>query len=159
MAKLTTAEFIEAIKELSVLELNELVKACEEEFGVSAAAGVVVAAAGAGAPGNFVPPHPRRRNAAPDQRRRRTARRDLYGVRPGTGEEYAGRERHVGKVPCDRLHHKANCHARQPRAAIFLPERALHPLAAAVCGTGRGVSEPDDDRPLPGLRAGAANAA
>lgn len=49
MAKLTTAEFIEAIKELSVLELNELVKACEEEFGVSAVAGVVVAAAGAGA--------------------------------------------------------------------------------------------------------------
>ena len=48
MAKLTTAEFIEAIKELSVLELNELVKACEEEFGVSAAAGVVVAAAAAG---------------------------------------------------------------------------------------------------------------
>ena len=46
MAKLTTAEFIEAIKELSVLELNELVKACEEEFGVSAAASVVVAAAG-----------------------------------------------------------------------------------------------------------------
>ena len=46
MAKLTTAEFIEAIKELSVLELNELVKACEEEFGVSAEAGVVVAAAG-----------------------------------------------------------------------------------------------------------------
>ena len=49
MAKLTTAEFIEAIKELCVLELNDLVKACEEEFGVSAAAGVVVAAAGAGA--------------------------------------------------------------------------------------------------------------
>lgn len=49
MAKLTTEEFIAAIKELSVLELNELVKACEEEFGVSAAAGVVVAAAGAGA--------------------------------------------------------------------------------------------------------------
>ncbi len=52
MAKLTTAEMIEAIKELTVLELNELVKACEEEFGVSAAAGVVVAAAagdGAGA--------------------------------------------------------------------------------------------------------------
>ena len=47
MAKLTTAEFIAAIKELTVLELNELVKACEEEFGVSAAAGVVVAA-GAG---------------------------------------------------------------------------------------------------------------
>lgn len=47
MAKLTTAEFIEAIKELSVLELNELVKACEEEFGVSAAAGVVVASAAA----------------------------------------------------------------------------------------------------------------
>ena len=46
MAKLTTAEFIDAIKELSVLELNDLVKACEEEFGVSAAAGVVVAAAG-----------------------------------------------------------------------------------------------------------------
>jgi len=44
MAKLTTEEFIAAIKELSVLELNELVKACEEEFGVSAAAGVVVAA-------------------------------------------------------------------------------------------------------------------
>ena len=43
---MTTAEFIEAIKELSVLELNDLVKACEEEFGVSAAAGVVVAAAG-----------------------------------------------------------------------------------------------------------------
>ena len=49
MAKLTTDEFIEAIKELSGLELNDLVKACEEEFGVSAAAGVVVAAAGAGA--------------------------------------------------------------------------------------------------------------
>ena len=46
MAKLTTAEFIAAIKELTVLELNELVKACEAEFGVSAAAGVVVAAAG-----------------------------------------------------------------------------------------------------------------
>ncbi|MBQ9611104.1 MAG: 50S ribosomal protein L7/L12 [Lachnospiraceae bacterium] len=46
MAKLTNAEIIDAIKELSVLELNELVKACEEEFGVSAAAGVVVAAAG-----------------------------------------------------------------------------------------------------------------
>ncbi|HKM20828.1 MAG TPA: 50S ribosomal protein L7/L12 [Lachnospiraceae bacterium] len=48
MAKLTTADILDAIKELSVLELNELVKACEEEFGVSAAAGVVVAAAGAG---------------------------------------------------------------------------------------------------------------
>ena len=47
MAKLTTEECIAAIKELSVLELNDLVKACEEEFGVSAAAGVVVAAAGA----------------------------------------------------------------------------------------------------------------
>ena len=47
MAKLTTAEFIEAIKELTVLELNDLVKACEEEFGVSAAAGVVVAAGAA----------------------------------------------------------------------------------------------------------------
>ena len=46
MAKITAAEMIEAIKELSVLELNDLVKACEEEFGVSAAAGVVVAAAG-----------------------------------------------------------------------------------------------------------------
>ena len=49
MAKLTTAELIDAIKELTVLELNDLVKACEDEFGVSAAAGVVVAAAGAGA--------------------------------------------------------------------------------------------------------------
>ena len=48
MAKLTPQELIDAIKELSVLELNDLVKACEEEFGVSAAAGVVVAAAGAG---------------------------------------------------------------------------------------------------------------
>ena len=48
MAKLTTAEFIDAIKELTVLELNDLVKACEEEFGVSAAAGVVVAAAAGG---------------------------------------------------------------------------------------------------------------
>ena len=51
MAKMTTAEMIEAIKELSVLELNDLVKACEEEFGVSAAAGVVVAAAGGEAAG------------------------------------------------------------------------------------------------------------
>ncbi len=50
MAKLSTAEIIDAIKELSVLELNDLVKACEEEFGVSAAAGVVVAAAGGDAP-------------------------------------------------------------------------------------------------------------
>ena len=46
---MTTQEIIEVIKGLTVLELNELVKACEEEFGVSAAAGVVVAAAGAGA--------------------------------------------------------------------------------------------------------------
>ena len=44
---MTTQEIIEVIKGLSVLELNDLVKACEEEFGVSAAAGVVVAAAGA----------------------------------------------------------------------------------------------------------------
>ena len=43
---MTAAEIIEAIKGMSVLELNDLVKACEEEFGVSAAAGVVVAAAG-----------------------------------------------------------------------------------------------------------------
>ena len=49
MAKLTTAEFIDAIKELSVTELNDLVKACEEEFGVSAAAGVVMAGPAAGA--------------------------------------------------------------------------------------------------------------
>lgn len=46
---MTTQEIIEVIKGLSVLELNDLVKVCEEEFGVSAAAGVVVAAAGAGA--------------------------------------------------------------------------------------------------------------
>lgn len=49
MAKLSTQELIDAIKELSVLELNDLVKACEEEFGVSAAAGVVVAAGPAAA--------------------------------------------------------------------------------------------------------------
>ena len=48
MAKLSTAEIIDAIKELTVLELNDLVLACEEEFGVSAAAGVVVAAAAGG---------------------------------------------------------------------------------------------------------------
>ena len=47
MAKLSTQEIIDAIKELTVLELNDLVKACEEEFGVSAAAGVVVAAGAA----------------------------------------------------------------------------------------------------------------
>ena len=46
---MTTQEIIEVIKGLSVLELNDLVKACEEEFGVSAAAGVVVAAGPAGA--------------------------------------------------------------------------------------------------------------
>ncbi|MCR5156405.1 MAG: 50S ribosomal protein L7/L12 [Butyrivibrio sp.] len=51
MAKLSTAEIIDAIKELTVLELNDLVKACEEEFGVSAAAGVVVAAGPAVASG------------------------------------------------------------------------------------------------------------
>lgn len=51
MAKLTTQELIDAIKELSVLELNELVTACEEEFGVSAAAGVAVVAAGGDAGG------------------------------------------------------------------------------------------------------------
>ena len=50
MANLTTEEFIAAIKELSVVELNDLVKAVEEEFGVSAAAGVVVAAGAAAAP-------------------------------------------------------------------------------------------------------------
>ena len=44
MAKLTNAEIIDAIKELTVMELNDLVKACEEEFGVSAAAGVAVVA-------------------------------------------------------------------------------------------------------------------
>ena len=49
MAKLTAQELIDAIKELSLLELNDLVKACEEEFGVSAAAGVVVAAGPAAA--------------------------------------------------------------------------------------------------------------
>ena len=49
MAKLSTQEIIDAVKELTVLELNDLVKACEEEFGVSAAAGVVVAAAAPGA--------------------------------------------------------------------------------------------------------------
>ena len=49
MAKLSTQEILDAIKELSVLELNELVKAAEEEFGVSAAAGVVVAGPAAGA--------------------------------------------------------------------------------------------------------------
>ena len=52
MAKLTIEEIIAAVKELTVIELNDLVKAAEEEFGVSAAAGVVVAAAagdGAGA--------------------------------------------------------------------------------------------------------------
>lgn len=49
MAKLSTQDIIDAIKELTVLELNDLVKACEEEFGVSAAAGVVVAAAAPGA--------------------------------------------------------------------------------------------------------------
>ena len=48
MAKLSTQDFIDALKELSVLELNELVKACEEGFGVSAAAGVVVAGPAAG---------------------------------------------------------------------------------------------------------------
>ena len=48
---MTTQEFIDAIKEMSVMELNDLVKACEEEFGVSAAAGVVVAAGAAGADG------------------------------------------------------------------------------------------------------------
>ena len=48
---MTTQEIIEVIKGLSVLELNDLVKACEEEFGVSAAAGVVVAAAGGDAAG------------------------------------------------------------------------------------------------------------
>lgn len=51
MAKLSTQEIMDAIKELTVLELNDLVKACEEEFGVSAAAGVVVAAAGGAADG------------------------------------------------------------------------------------------------------------
>ena len=50
MAKLTKEEFIAAIKELTVVELNDLVKACEEEFGVSAAAGVVVAGPAADAP-------------------------------------------------------------------------------------------------------------
>ena len=49
MAKLTSQEIIHAIKELTVLELNDLVKACEEEFGVSAAAGVVVAGPAAAA--------------------------------------------------------------------------------------------------------------
>ena len=82
-----------------------------------------------------------------------------HGLWPGAGEEHAGRERHVGEVPRHGLHHKTDRHARQPRAAVFLPERALHPLAAAVRGAGGGVSEPDDDRAVPGVRAGAADAA
>ena len=49
MAKLSIQEIIDAVKELTILELNELVTACEEEFGVSAAAGVMVAAGPAGA--------------------------------------------------------------------------------------------------------------
>ena len=49
MAKLTIEEIIEAVKELTVIELNDLVKAAEEEFGVSAAAGVAVVAGDAGA--------------------------------------------------------------------------------------------------------------
>lgn len=49
MAKLSIEEIIAAVKELTVLELNDLVKAAEEEFGVSASAGVVVATSGAGA--------------------------------------------------------------------------------------------------------------
>ena len=49
MAKLSIQEIIDAVKELTILELNELVSACEEEFGVSAAAGVMVAAGPAGA--------------------------------------------------------------------------------------------------------------
>ena len=53
MAKLTTAEFIEAIKELSVLELNDLVKACEEEFGVSATGGVECCSSSAGDAGSL----------------------------------------------------------------------------------------------------------
>ena len=52
MAKLSIEEIIAAVKELSVLELNDLVKAAEEEFGVSAAAGMVVAAAGGAAGGD-----------------------------------------------------------------------------------------------------------
>ncbi len=51
MAKLSIEEIIAAVKELTVLELNDLVKAAEEEFGVSAAAGMVVAAGGAAAGG------------------------------------------------------------------------------------------------------------
>ena len=50
MAKLSIEEIIAAVKELTVVELNDLVKACEEEFGVSAAAGVAVVAAGGDAP-------------------------------------------------------------------------------------------------------------
>ncbi len=46
MAKLSVQEIIDALKELTVMELNDLVTACEEEFGVSAAAGVAVVAAG-----------------------------------------------------------------------------------------------------------------
>ena len=49
--EMTTQEFIDAIKGMTVLELNDLVKACEEEFGVSASAGVVMAMPGTGAAG------------------------------------------------------------------------------------------------------------
>ena len=49
MARLSIQEIIDAVKELTVIELNDLVKAAEEEFGVSAAAGVAVVAAGGGA--------------------------------------------------------------------------------------------------------------
>ena len=84
MAKLTTAEFIDAIKELSVLELNDLVKACEEEFGVSAAAGVVVAAAAGDAAGSTV--YELRRDRGQDE--------GYFGAQPGA----AGRNRRMHMI-------------------------------------------------------------
>ncbi len=83
MAKLTTAEIIDAIKELTVLELNDLVKACEEEFGVSAAAGVVVAAAAGDAAAAEHLQHPGKRECRKDKA-------DAYKQRPGRPYGAAG---------------------------------------------------------------------
>ena len=106
MAKLTTAEMIDAIKELTVLELNELVKACEEEFGVSAAAGVVVAAAGAGA--NL-------HRAGPGGRKKH-----IKGGAKGLGLSLSLSPPRTDAFPNSFLFVSSGRHALMPRGWIFL---------------------------------------
>ena len=141
MAKLTTAEFIDAIKELSVLELNDLVKACEEEFGVSAAAGVVVAAAGGDAPAaerGGCPETAGAGDCAAKDRKPLAADSGCAGLRAGCD-------------PAGRYAGPADCLAsRHPDPQNLSGFRALYSAAGAACAGVCGFSGEGRRGNLPG---------